>query len=565
MSILVVDLTDGLFSTMSTPEESGLELAIKLYKSFEGKAVVMSSPTSKSVRYPGSTNSTIVYHSPISDRMEFTYSNQSPGFSLYKLGYEALVIKGRASRLSYISIYSGNNEIYICEQLRGAGAGFPSIAGKSLNDAFIYTSKAADNGVRFASVISNQKPIPGAGIGFVFASMNLKGIVFQGFFRKDDLANDKETMHFVHGVESSRFARRIRRNGANCFIDDAQRLGWLPVRNYTSRFDPRAYSLDGISFVAAYGNYPDSCQECFLACGRRRKDNSILPSWQECMALGTNLGFFDPRSVSRLVSVAISEGLDIIHLGAILAYVSSLDESNLEVLSMSGKSVEEYENLIHSIAESRGVGAIFRDGLKGFPDAIQSTHSQAILVDLRGSFTSAITTSLGLDLILPAGLVIPRKDLNPKCAAILAYYELVYTLALLSFGFGPLVTTCIYWDKIPQFAFSCPTLLRHIVQKFSVYGIKNEVLMGTGMRILDQLDLSFGAIPSYFEMSGDSAKDFRTVPMARLQEYFYYEKSIAERILKSRRDTRRNPNGKISPAEGPDDDLGRDGEPGLNK
>ena len=565
MSILVVDLAEGLFSTMDTPVESGLELAIKLYKHFEGKALVISSPTDKSVRYPGSTNSTIVYHSPITDRMEFTYSNQSPGFSLYKLGYEAMVVTGRASRLSYISIYSGSNEIYLCEQLRGSCTSFPSIAGKGINDAFIYTSRAADNGVRFASVIANQKPISGAGIGFVFASMNLKGIVFQGFFRKDDLANDKETMHFVHGIEASKFARRIRKNGANCFIDDAQRLGWLPVRNYTSRFDPRAYSLDGISFTAAYGNFPDSCQECFLACGRRRKDNTILPSWQECMALGTNLGFFDPRSVSRLVSAAISEGLDIVHLGAILAYVSSLDDSNLEVLSMSKKSVEEYESLIHSIAESRGVGAIFRDGLKGFPDAIQSAHSQAILVDLRGSFSSAITTSLCLDLILPAGLVLPRKSLSPKCAAIITYYELVYTLALFSFGFGPLVTTCIFWDRIPKFMLSFPRLLRYVVGKFSAYGIKNEVLLSTGMRILEELDLSFEPIPEFFEMNGESAKDYRTVPLVRLQEYFYYEKSMAERRLKSKRDTRRRPKGKIKPIVGPDEDLGRDGEPGFSK
>lgn len=565
MSILVVDLTEGLFTTLDSMKESGLELAIKLYKSFDGKAFVISSPTAMSVRYPGSTNSIIVYHSPITERMEFTYSNQAPGFSLYKLGYEALVVTGRAPRLSYISIYSGNNEIFICEQLRGSSANFPSIAGKNINDAFLYTSRAAENGVRFASVLSNQKPIYGAGIGFVFSQMNLKGIVLQGFFRKDDLANDKASMRFVHRIESSKFARRIRKNGANCFIDDAERLGWLPVRNYTSRFDGRAFSLDGISFTEAYGNFPDSCQECFLACGRRRKDNSILPSWQECMALGTNLGFFDPRSVSRLVSAAVEEGLDVIHLGAILAYVSSLSESNLEVLSLSGKTLDEYEKLIHAIADSRGVGAIFRDGLKGFPDAIQSAHSSAILVDLRGSFTTAITSSLGLDLILPAALVVPKKELDAEAAAVLAFYDLIYTLALFAFGFGPLVTTCIYWDRIPKFAYSNPLLLRFYARRFSVYGIKNDVLLETGLRIFDELDLSFEPIADHFLNDGESAKGFKTVPMVRLVEFFNYEKSRAERIVKSRRDTKRRPKGKRSPAVSPNEDLGRDGEPGLNK
>ena len=566
MNILCVDLTEGKFSTLEEREETGLELGINLYKEFDGKALVISSPTKESVKYPGSTNFTIVFHSPISDKMEFQYSNLPPGFSLYKLGYQALVITGRAARLSYISIFSRVNEIYPCEYLKDKDSeSFDEVAIKNITDTTLSTGRAADNGVRFASVLCRGKAIRGAGLGYVFASMNLKGIAFQGAFRKEEISNDKASKHIARRIEMSPFARRIRKNGANCFIDDGLRLGWLPVMNVSRRFDPRAYSLNGESFSELYGNFPDSCQECFLACGRRKKDNRPLPSWQECMALGTNIGFFAPKTVSHLVEVANFEGLDICHLGAILGYVSVMNPSDLEVLSLSNHREDEYVNLIHSIGESRGVGAIFREGLKGFPEALQSAEHQAICFDLRGSFPEALMTSHCLETTLSASLMLPRKTLNPERSAIMAFYELCYSLALLSYGFAPVVTTCLYWDRLPAISFSITPLLRFFAKHFSVYGIKSGELLEKGLKIMEKLDLSFHQIPEFFEMNPDSAKDSTTVPMVRLQELFLFEKGRAERSLKSKREISSRRSAKNKPAVAPKEERGLEGEPGLSK
>lgn len=566
MSILCIDLSEGVFTTLDSKKERGLELAIKLYKEFDGKAFIITAPTEMSVKFPGSTNFIVAFHSPLSDKMEFQHSNLPPGFSLYKMGYEALVIKGRASYLSYISLYSGNNEIFLCEHLRGqSSARFESIAGKSINDTFISTGRAADNGVRFASVLCSGRAIAGAGIGYVFSSMNLKGIVFQGFFRKDELSNDKSVLKYTRKIDKSNFAHRIRKNGANCFIDDGLRLGWLAVFNYQRRFDPRAYSLNGESFSQVYGNFPDSCQDCFIACGRRKKDNSILPTWQECISLGTNIGFFDPRTVSSFVQAAYEEGLDCTHLGAIFAYISSLGSSNLEVLSIEEGKPEEYLKLIHSIGESRGVGAIFRDGLKGLPDAIQSVHHGAIAFDLRGSFSQSIIYSLGLDMPLYATLLLPKRQMGAETSAILAFYELAYDLALFCYGFGPVLTTCIYWDKIPRFVFSSPFWLRLFARHFSIYGLKGKDLLQIGIRMMDEMELSFEHIPEIFEMNPESAKDNSTVPLIRLQNLFLSEKERVERTLKSNKDTISKPKGKSKAAVGPDEDLGREGDPGFNR
>ena len=566
MSILCVELSEGRFSTLEDRKQKGLELGLSLYNEFGRESFVLVAVSKESFESASSTLFIMVFTSPITNKVEFQYSNLAPGFSLYKLGYEALVIKGRAPRLSYISMFSGTNEILPCEFLKGKdSASFDEIATKNLSDTTLSTARAADNGVKFASLLCRGKAVRGAGLGYVFSMMNLKGIVLQGFYTKDEGPKDKSCLRFSRKIETSKLARRTRKNGGNCIIDDALRLGWIPVKNNSRRFDPRAYFLDGESFAEIYGNYPDSCQECFLACGRRKKDNTSLPSWNECMALGTNIGLFDPRDVTSLVDSAHFEGLDVNHLGAILGYVSAMDSSNLEVLSLSGRTSKEYIKLIHSIGASNGVGAIFRDGLKAFPDSLQSAEGQAISYDLRGSFAEALMTSLCIDIFLPASLIIAKKELNERCSAIMALYELCYILALFSYGIGPLIATCLYWDKIPKCAFSSPSLLRFFARRFSICGLKGKDLLENGLTIFATLDPSFHKIPDFFEMNPESAKGTETVQLARLQEYFLEEKARAEIWVKSKSDIISKRSGKKSPAVGPDEDLGREGEPGLNK
>lgn len=566
MGIFCVDLTDECFTLLPSRNKSGLALAIELYKEFGENAIVIAAPTERSVRYMGSSNFNVVFHSPISNSIEFGYSNLPPGFSLFRLGYEALIIKGRSTKLSYISLYSATSSILPCEYLRGKSAeAFDEVATNNMTDTTLATGRAADNGVKFASLICKGRALSCDGLGYVFAQMNLKGIVLQGFDRKDNLAKGKDAIRFTRTIEKSKLARRIRKNGANCFIDDALRLGWIPVDNNTRRFDPRAYFLNGESFASIYGNYPDSCQECFLACGRRQKDNKRLPSWQECIALGSNLGFYDPASVLSLVSAANEEGLDVSHLGALLSYVSRLKKEDLEVLLVSNHSVDEYVRLIHSIGESRGVGAIFREGLKSFPDALQTSKGEAVCYDLRGCFPEALAVSLGLDIVLPASMMLPKKSLSAKCSAIMAFYEICYTLALLCYGFAPVVTACMTWDRIPSLFFSSPFLLRLYARHYSVYGFRSRELLKTGLEVMGDLGLEFNSIPSIFEMSPNSSKDATTVPLVRLQSLFLSEKAKAEMTLKSRRDTTSKESVKNNPAVAPKEDLGLDGDPGLNK
>lgn len=562
MEYLEIDLTAGTIEVFPDNGKRGLALAIELYNGCGGDAIAIASPTDEAIKTAGSAAFSIVFKSPITEKIAFAYSNLSMGYSLYKLGLSAVLIKGKTHRLSYVSLYQGQYEVIVGDFLKGAPSTELEKLSKSSLDSALSTARAADNGVKFSTVQFQGKTVAAPGLGYAFHERGIKGIIAQGFAKVDVV---KETSKWARSVEKSSFARRVRKNGACCFVEDANRLGWLPVRYYSDRFDPRAASLSAKSFSEIYGNYPDSCQDCFFACGRRRKDNKVLPVWQDVMMLGTNLGLFSPDKVVKLSSAAFEEGLDSAHLGALLSYVSTLGDTEREMIGIKDLSLESYLKLIALIGENRGSGALFQEGLKSFSNAIQSARGCAIASDIRGDFEAAILASMSLPLFLPSGATLPRHGMNPECASILALYELLYLLALLEYGYRPFSSVALYWSHVPALAYHVPLLMRFFCRRFNLYGLRMKDLLPKGLDLFEKLDIEMEAIPEYFVMEPRSALDNRTVPFMKLKEHFYSEKLKVEIIVKSIKEKMVKPSSDNKAAVGPSEDLGLDGDPGLSR
>ena len=566
MEYIEIDLSEGTFNRLPSGEKTGLSLALDLYDRYpEDDVIIFAAPSSKALDNAGSSVFSILYNSPITGEKAFAYSNFPFGYSMYKLDMSALVIKGCVHRLSYISLYSGNFDIISCEHLKGVSSAEFEKEARSITDSVLSTGRAADNGVKYATLQFQGKAINGAGLGYLFHLKGLKGIIAPGYSVTEGASVSKDAFRRVRKIEKSQFARRVRKQGACCFVEDALRLGWIPVRGYSDRFDPRAYSLSAASFAELYGNYPDSCSDCFLACGRRKKDSSALPGWVDVMMLGSNLGIFSPEKVIRLTETALKEGLDSAHLGALLSYALSLDEKERDIIGLRDLNVDNLQKLIVLIGENRGAGAVFESGLGAFPDAIKSAKGEAIFADLRGAYSQAIAASMSLNLFLPSGLVLPKYPVSAECAAILAFYEIIYILALLEYGYRPFSAVALYWSNLPELAFHVPQLMRFYCRRFSIYGHKMKDLLPKGLEIFERLGLGFDDIPEHFRMDPESASDNRTVPMLKLQEFFLSEKLKAEIISKSIREKSSKPSSESKAADAPSDERGLDADPGLTR
>ena len=567
MAILVVHLGKNEIERKESSKLQGLPLAYELYKTYEAlQPVVIVPPSERALRFPGSSFFSFVFLSPITEHVALVSSALSPGYSLFRLGYEALVITGRSRKLVSLMINAESAEIVSSEDLKGLSAEEAETAmKKNITDSVMSIGRAGENGVLFASMQCGGREIGGKGLGCIFGWKNLKTVVMPGFSRKDSIGRGKTEKRMLRRQERCRVSRRMRREGGGCFIDSALTLGSLPVLSYSLRFDPRAYFLDGKAALDAYGSFPDSCQDCFLACGRRTKDGEILPTWEECIMLGANLGFFSLDSVRRLAAAVHEEGLSSADTGAILAYLRSLPGTDYTLPVLKDKGIDEYLRIIHLIGENRGLGERLMHGVKVFPDAIATDDHLPLLTDLRGDKAGAVLALKGLYSELPAAWLLPHYPLSDKTGALMALYEGAYRLALISKGYSPMGALTEWWGLFPSFVFRFPFLLRLVALLFSAYGLNGTDLLKDGLKLLDIFsDGKKHAIPDHFCLNPESAyKDNTTLSPVKLLECYEREKRIAEMVLKSRREKSSSPSSENNAAVGPSDERGRDGEPGL--
>lgn len=527
MAVLVINLETESSERIDYNGLSGFDLSYKLFSDYEkGAPVVITAPSEKALAYPGSAFFTMLFTSPISGKISYEYSGLVAGYSLFRLGYEAIVIIGRMRRLGTVYLSAEGAEFVNTEAL----AGFPSqrfedSARKNVTDVFLDIGRAGENGVLFASVQSGGHEVASSGLGFIFGEKNLKGICLPGFQRKDHIKDGKVEKRFMKRLEKSCKARSIKREGDGIFIDSALRMGWLPVRNYRERFNPRAYNLDGKALSDSYGVFPESCLDCPFLCGRRTSKGEMLPSWDECIAFGSNIGIFSLENVRKIADAAREEGLGIADAGALLAYLR--DGHGLE-----GKSVDEIVRIVHMMGNERIVNSL-REGVKAFSDSLHGTNFTPMITDPRGDTSGALLYSIGMRVQLAPSILFPKKPLSSEVGAMLALYETAYRCALVSLGYSPLVALVSWWERFPAFIYRSAFMTRLSSLLFRSYGIKGISVLERGIRILDIISSSSERLPERFTSDPESSyNDGRTVEYTKLVESYESEKARALRICR---------------------------------
>lgn len=569
MAILRISLDSCTTERVEDVTGSGLDLAFSLFDEFrDSDPVIFTSPSEEAIRFPGCAFFTMLFMSPITESIAMESSPMAAGYSMRRLGYDAVVITGRARKLSYISISTEGAEFFSAEPMKGmASEVFEDAVRKNVTDVGLSIGRAGENGVLFASLQAAGREAAVQGLGCLFGRKNLKGIIFPGFPRKDSLGSGKAERRVRRRLEKSRICRRIRREGGGVFIDSALRMGWLPVDGYSRRYDPRAYFLDGKAMIDGYGVHPEACQECFFSCGRRTKDNELLPTWQEMAALGSNLGFYMISDVMRIAAAVREEGLGIYDTGALLAYLRALPPDDISGLPLlRGKGLDEYVRVVHLVSEKGQFTSRLAEGIRAFPDAVAMGNGLPLMTDLRGDAAGAVLAAFGLGYELNAAWLLPPKPLSLQSGAIMALYESAYRLSLVSQGYSPMGTIGEWWGRFPRSIFRVPFILRIVAILMKAYGIRGRDILSKGIGYMERLSAGQYRLPERFTMESQSDYgDNATIQYTRLLECFQREKEIALRIPKSRSEKRKRPSSDRSAAVGPAEDLDREGDPGLQK
>ncbi len=360
--ILRVDLGSGACTTEElAPQEArsflgGRALAVRLFTreadpatdSFSAaNRLVIAAGALTGTGAPSAATACAVSKSPLTGGIACADLPGHFGAELKFAGYDALIIAGRASGPSYLSVLDGRARLLAADHLWGEST---DRAEALIREEFYDPWKARElhilsigpAGERQANVATlatrGLLAQGGVGLGAVMGAKQLKAIALRGT-RGVSIADGNTFFRLVTGAvaalrEGSGLARALSESGTGLFLEPARALGALPVRNFSGA--PLESLALGEAALRRQLSGQRGCFACPIACVRatcvRSNGASACgegPGYDSLAALGANCGVDDLAAVTAAGYTCRALGLDPISTGATIALAMELAAEGL--------------------------------------------------------------------------------------------------------------------------------------------------------------------------------------------------------------------------------------------
>ena len=427
--VLHVDLTNGDMK-VEEPEEkvyrkyiggSALGLYYLLHEMPPGvdplgpeNVLVLSTSVITGAPISGQSRLTVSAKSPLTGAIG---DSQSGGFfpaHMKFAGYDAIVIRGKASEPSYLLIENGH------AQLRGAA----KLWGRKTADVeemlraehgqeiqVLQCGPAGERGVLFSGLVSSGNHINGrTGMGAVMGSKNLRAVVVRG----DDklhLADPDALRNLARsGAQSlpESGVAGLGKYGTAGIVSAQNDRGGLPTHNYSSGVFPGHEKLDGKTMYdtilrgASQGRQDQlgrgTCYACAVRCKRIVEVSGGPypvdpryggPEYETIAAFGSYCEVDDLAAVARANELCNAYGLDTISCGGTIAWAMECYENGIITRDDTGGidlrfgNAQAMVNMVELIAKREGFGDVLANGSARAAQAI-GKGSQRYLTTSKG-------------------------------------------------------------------------------------------------------------------------------------------------------------------------------------
>jgi len=314
---------------------------------------------------------------------------QAGGFfpaELKRSGYDAIIIKGKASSPVYLWIKDGVAEIRDASHLWGKTTGEAErLIKEELGDPKIEVKQigpAGENLVLTANIVNMSNRACGrTGLGAVMGSKNLRAIAVRG--SQQPVAADPAGIAAISRWGAQNFKANdsmvgLQKHGTDGGLAGQHFAGGLPTRNWTSGAFPEGYeNLTGETMTNTILKERDTCFGCITRCKRvvEIKEGKYQvdplyggPEYESVATLGSYCGVNDLAAVAKANERCNALGLDTIGTGATIAWAMDCYEHGLLTKQDTGGLDLRFGNadavleLIEQIAFRQGFGAILALG-----------------------------------------------------------------------------------------------------------------------------------------------------------------------------------------------------------
>ena len=354
---------------------------------FDPEAIIVFAPSILTgTPAPGFARHSVVGKSPLTGTIADSQAGGFWGPELKFAGYDAVVVKGRASEPVYLWINDGKVEIKQASHIWGKTTGeTQSIIPKELGDdkvRVLSIGPAGERLVRFACVLNECKHANGRlGMGAVMGRKNLKAIAARGHGGikiKDREIVLKWAKEFSNNFMDNPSNAGLHDLGTGEILTGMNKDGQLPTRNFQTGFFAGAEAISAETMHSTIFQKGEGCYACPVKCKRVVKVEHPYqvdplyggPEYETLASLGSNCGISDIAAVAKGNELCNKYGLDTISTGATIAFAMECYENGIINQKDTGGVELRFGNadamleMVELIAKREGIGDILAEGTK---------------------------------------------------------------------------------------------------------------------------------------------------------------------------------------------------------
>lgn len=276
------------------------------------------------------------------------------GVQLKLSGWDFLLIRGKASRPSFITIERGKVSIEDASHLWGMNVKETT---KRLSDkgSVLTIGRAGERMVLLSSIMNDaDHSLARGGFGAVMGSKNLKAIVAKGYMERPEPADPEAFEKFYKDISRLLIASPVSSKGltpygTSVLTNLINYMKILPTDNFRKTSFPHAEEISGERMHDDYKVKSKACFSCPIVCRKEEKGSDrALPEYETIAMFGSNLNNVNLKSIVEANDLCNDYGLDTISVGTTLSCHSEIEGRSL--------SPDEIVGLVRKIGENEGVG-----------------------------------------------------------------------------------------------------------------------------------------------------------------------------------------------------------------
>ena len=343
----------------------------------ENKLYFVTGPVTGTL-WPTAGRMAVVSKSPLTGIWAESHVGGHLGPEIKYAGYDAIIIEGRASNPTLVSVVDGEVQFHNARQYWGLTTLQACKAiRRDLNQPHSHIAvigPAGEHQVKFAAIMVDGARAAGrTGLGAVMGSKQLKALLVRGtggvrVAQPERFLSLCDEAH--HRVLKDPQAQEMHRYGTPLLVATKQSIGELPTRNHREGVFEGWEHISAETLRERYYLTTRACSTCRLACkkayqvrdGPHKGLITEGPEYEGLMAMGSNVAIDDVPTILKAQQLCNQYGLDVISTGCTAAFLMELREKgllgpeDLQGLDLRWGARDALINFIHDVAHRRGLG-----------------------------------------------------------------------------------------------------------------------------------------------------------------------------------------------------------------